>query len=400
MTILRNLPSGRSRDFGDVVEYVKNIIEYVRIYGDKALIEFTRKFDGVEIEGVKIDAKELEKCMGLLPNNVKNSIDIIYNHLFNIHYTTLPKDIKININGVIMGISWRSIYRVGIYVPGGAKSYPSTLLMAGVPAVVAGVKEIYISSPPMKNKCVDPAIAYIAMKISAKEVYRIGGAHAIAAMAYGTESVSKVDKIVGPGNIYVQVAKYLVQGDVDIDGVEGPTELVIIADEYADCRKIALDMMAQSEHGKDVLVMLLTPSGKLIDEVEKELVQDKIHRYYLIRVKDIDEALEIANKLAPEHLSLYIKESQKYLEKVVNSGAVTMDSESPSMIDYLGPNHILPTNGWAKTRGALTVYDFLKPIAILYNSKDIDKELLDAAKVLARYEGFIIHEQSIGERYV
>jgi histidinol dehydrogenase len=400
MTILRNLPSGRSRDFGDVVEYVKNIIEYVRIYGDKALIEFTRKFDGVEIEGVKIDAKELEKCMGLLPNNVKNSIDIIYNHLFNIHYTTLPKDIKININGVIMGISWRSIYRVGIYVPGGAKSYPSTLLMAGVPAVVAGVKEIYISSPPMKNKCVDPAIAYIAMKISAKEVYRIGGAHAIAAMAYGTESVSKVDKIVGPGNIYVQVAKYLVQGDVDIDGVEGPTELVIIADEYADCRKIALDMMAQSEHGKDVLVMLLTPSGKLIDEVEKELAQDKIHRYYLIRVKDIDEALEIANKLAPEHLSLYIKESQKYLEKVVNSGAVAMDSESPSMIDYLGPNHILPTNGWAKTRGALTVYDFLKPIAILYNSKDIDKELLDAAKVLARYEGFIIHEQSIGERYV
>jgi histidinol dehydrogenase len=400
MTILRNLPSGRSRDFGDVVEYVKNIIEYVRIYGDKALIEFTRKFDGVEIEGVKIDAKELEKCMGLLPNNVKNSIDIIYNHLFNIHYTTLPKDIKININGVIMGISWRSIYRVGIYVPGGAKSYPSTLLMAGVPAVVAGVKEIYISSPPMKNKCVDPAIAYIATKISAKEVYRIGGAHAIAAMAYGTESVSKVDKIVGPGNIYVQVAKYLVQGDVDIDGVEGPTELVIIADEYADCRKIALDMMAQSEHGKDVLVMLLTPSGKLIDEVEKELAQDKIHRYYLIRVKDIDEALEIANKLAPEHLSLYIKESQKYLEKVVNSGAVTMDSESPSMIDYLGPNHILPTNGWAKTRGALTVYDFLKPIAILYNSKDIDKELLDAAKVLARYEGFIIHEQSIGERYV
>jgi histidinol dehydrogenase len=400
MTILRNLPSGRSRDFGDVVEHVKNIIEYVRIYGDKALIEFTRKFDGVEIEGVKIDAKELEKCMGLLPNNVKNSIDIIYNHLFNIHYTTLPKDIKININGVIMGISWRSIYRVGIYVPGGAKSYPSTLLMAGVPAVVAGVKEIYISSPPMKNKCVDPAIAYIAMKISAKEVYRIGGAHAIAAMAYGTESVSKVDKIVGPGNIYVQVAKYLVQGDVDIDGVEGPTELVIIADEYADCRKIALDMMAQSEHGKDVLVMLLTPSGKLIDEVEKELAQDKIHRYYLIRVKDIDEALEIANKLAPEHLSLYIKESQKYLEKVVNSGAVAMDSESPSMIDYLGPNHILPTNGWAKTRGALTVYDFLKPIAILYNSKDIDKELLDAAKVLARYEGFIIHEQSIGERYV
>uniref|UniRef100_A0A7C5THH9 Histidinol dehydrogenase n=1 Tax=Ignisphaera aggregans TaxID=334771 RepID=A0A7C5THH9_9CREN len=400
MTIVKNLPSGRSRDFGDVVEYVKNIIEYVRIYGDKALIEFTKKFDGVEIESIKIDAKELEKCMDVLPNSVKNSIDIIYNHLFNIHYTTLPKDIKININGVIMGINWRSIYRIGIYVPGGAKSYPSTLLMAGVPAVVAGVKEIYISSPPMKNKCVDPAIAYIAMKISAKEVYRIGGAHAIAAMAYGTESVSKVDKIVGPGNIYVQVAKYLVQGDVDIDGVEGPTELVIIADEHADYRKIALDMMAQSEHGKDVLVMLLTPSDKLINEVEKELAHDEIHRYYLIKVKDIDEALEIANKLAPEHLSLYIKESQTYLEKVVNSGAITIDSESPSMIDYLGPNHILPTNGWAKTRGALTVYDFLKPIAILYNSKDIDKELLDAAKVLARYEGFIIHEQSIGVRYV
>lgn len=394
--IIRDIPSSRITDFSNLINYVKNIIDYIKAYGDKALIELTRKYDGVEISSVELDHRELERCAEKTPTSVKKSIDVIYNHLYNFNYHILPKDIKIDLSGVSLGISWRSIDRVGIYVPSGRRSYPSTLLMAGVPAIVAGVKEIYISSPPMGGGCINPAIAYGTLKLGVKNVYRVGGPHAIAAMAYGTESVVKVNKIVGPGNIYVQIAKYLVQEVVDIDGIEGPTELVVVADEYADYRKIVLNMKAQAEHGRDTFIVLLTPSHEIIERVEQELASDKEHTYYIAKVRGIDEAIEIVNNLAPEHLSLYIRDPFSYLDRIRNVGAISLGSESSALIDYLGPNHILPTSGWARTRGVLTVYDFLKPIAILYSSKDATTEIMNAARILAEYEGFLFHKESMG----
>lgn len=394
--ILRNIPSNRTAEFGNLVDYVRSIVEYVRAYGDKALIELTRKYDRIDIDSIKLDHEDLEKCAEALPDDVKRSIDIIYSHLYSFNSIIMPSDIKIELNGMILGIIWRSIDRIGIYVPGGRRAYPSTLFMAGVPAVVAGVKEVYISSPPTGSGCINPAIAYGALKLSAKGVYRIGGPHAIAAMAYGTESVVKVSKIVGPGNIYVQIAKYLVRDNVDIDCIEGPTELVIVADSNADYRKIVVDMKAQAEHGGDTFIALLTPSSEIIEEVEKELLNDTEHTYYIVMVRDIDEAIEIANSLAPEHLSLYVKDPHSYLDKIRNAGAVTLGSEPPALVDYLGPNHILPTNGWARTRGALSVYDFLKPIATLYSSRTASTEIISAAKSLAEYEGFLLHRESMG----
>ncbi len=398
--IVKGIPGRGVTDFSNIIDHVKNIIDYVKIYGDRALIELTKKYDKVEISSIKLDGEELERCAEKTPISVRKSIDIIYTHLYNFHCFTLPKDIKINLNGVSLGISWRSIDKVGIYVPGGRKSYPSTLLMAGVPAVVAGVKEIYISSPPMGDSCINPAIAYGALKLGVKGVYRVGGPHAIAAMAYGTESVVSVNKIVGPGSIYVQIAKYLVKEVVDIDGIEGPTELVVVADEYADYKKIILNMRAQAEHSKDTFIVLLTPSPEIIGRVEQELASDKEHTYYLAKVTSIDEAIEIVNSLAPEHLLLYVRDPLSYLDKIRNVGAISLGSEPPALIDYLGPNHILPTNGWAKTRGALTVHDFLKPIAILYSSKDAATEIINAAKILAEYEGFLLHRESIGVNVV
>jgi len=381
--IIKGIPARKTENFGSLIEYIRSVVEYVRTHGDRALIELTKKYDGVEIESIRLDSTELEKCIEGLSDVIRRSIDMLYTHLYNIHSTILPRDIRIDLNGVSMGISWRSIERIGIYVPSGYKSYPSTLLMAGIPAIVAGVREVYISSPPMRNGCVNPAIAYGAVKIGAKEVYRVGGPHAIAAMAYGTESVVKVNKIVGPGSIYVQAAKHVVREVVDIDGIEGPTELVIIADENADHRKIALNMKSQAEHSKDTFIALLTFSHKVIENVERELSSDANHTYYLALVRDIDEAIDIANNLAPEHLSLYVTNPFNYLDRSRNASHVTAHSEPSAMKKKLVPDHILPTNGWAKTRGVLTVYDFLKPIAIFYSSKGIASEILSAARVLA-----------------
>lgn len=394
--IIKGIPARRTDNFGSLIEYIRSVVEYVRIHGDRALVELTKKYDGVEIESIRLDSAELEKCIEGLPDAIRRSIDMLYTHLYNIHSTILPRDIRIDLNGVSMGISWRSIERIGIYVPSGYRSYPSTLLMAGIPAIVAGVREVYVSSPPMRNGCVNPAIAYGAVKIGAKEVYRVGGPHAIAAMAYGTESVVKVNKIVGPGSVYVQAAKHVVREVVDIDGIEGPTELAIIADEHADHRKIVLNMKSQAEHSKDTFIVLLTFSHKVIENVERELSSDVNHTYYLALVRDIDEAIDIVNNLAPEHLSLYVKNPFNYLDRIRNAGAITLGSEPSAMVDYLGPDHILPTSGWAKTRGVLTVYDFLKPIAIFYSSKDIASEILFAARILAEYEGFQLHSQSMG----
>ncbi|MFP3189363.1 MAG: histidinol dehydrogenase, partial [Sulfolobaceae archaeon] len=229
-------------------------------------------------------------------------------------------------------------------------------------------------------------------------LYRLGGAQAIAAFAYGTESVKKVDKVVGPGNIYVQAAKFLVSRDIGIDGIEGPTELVIIADDTAKVEDLILDMRAQAEHGLSTFIVLLTTSQYIVDEVKRELERDR-NVYYVIKVSSVEEAIKIANEISPEHLSLYVTSPKRYLDIVSNSGAVSLGSTPPAVIDYAaGPNHILPTNQWARFRGGVTVYDFLKPI-MYANLEKPDDKLIQSAIILAKYEGFEFHTKSIGARY-
>jgi len=392
--IKRDLPKERPNDFTRVLLDVEKIVNEVRNRGDQALIEFEEKFDKIKLNSITL--QKIEELASQVDNNLKEAIDVIYSQIY--EFNTLIKPPNIiggGNNGIDYGAIWKSIEKIGIYVPGGDKAYPSTLLMAGVPAVVAGVNEIYVASPPNK---ITPAIAYIALKLNVKEIYTIGGAQAIAALAYGTETVKKVDKIVGPGNIFVQAAKYLVSRDVAIDGIEGPTELVIIAYETANPSHIILDLRAQAEHGKFTFLVLLTNSDKIIDVISKELEQD-VNTYYLIKVSDIDEAITLANEIAPEHLSLHITNAKTYLNKVKNAGAVTLGSTPPAIIDYsAGPNHILPTNKWAKVRGGISVYDYLKMV-MYASSVNPDKKIIDASKILAKYEGFEYHANSIGVRY-
>ncbi len=399
MTVIRGLPERKSIALGDVVNKVREVIEYVKKYGDKALIELTKKYDGIDIERIALDIDELISIARRLDDRTREAIDRIYGFLEEFYRYLKPGDYIVTLNGVRLGIAWRSIDRVGIYVPGGTRGYPSTLLMAGIPAKIAGVREIYVATPPLKDGSISPAIAYIALKMGVTRVYSIGGAQAIAAMAYGTESVVKVDKIVGPGNIYVQAAKFLVQDVVAIDGVEGPTELIVIADEHADPEKIALDMMAQAEHGIHTLIILLTPSHEIADKVSSILNKDEYHKYYINVVRDIDEAIEIVNRIAPEHLSLHIRSWEKYIGKIRNTGAISIGDTPPALIDYIGPNHILPTEGWAKSRGCLSIYDFLKPVSILFSADSTSRDLINAVKILSEYEGFHIHGRSVGVRY-
>lgn len=399
MTVYRFLPSSRFLELKKVLDIVKDIIDYVKECGDKALIELTKKLDNVDIRRIAVDRDSLKNCCRDLKLEVRRAIDKIYEFLTEIHTALLPKDSIFNINGVKLGYIWRSIDRVGVYVPGGKKGYPSTLLMAGAPAKVAKVKRMYVASPPTTSECVNPAIAYIAQLLEVDEVYNVGGAQAIAALAYGTESVKKVDKIVGPGNIYVQAAKFLVQDVVAIDGIEGPTELVVVADESADPQLIALDMRAQAEHGYGTFIVLITDSKRIAQEVAEILSADRDHDYYVVTVEGIDKAIELANNLAPEHLSLYVSSAKDIVESIVNAGAISMGGEPPALVDYLGPNHILPTNRWARSRGALSVYDFLKPISVILDSKNIDQEILGSVKTLAKYEGFETHIKSIGVRF-
>ena len=385
----------RAQSISKYVDYVKSIIEYVRSYGDRGLIELTAKFDDVLLKDVVVSYDELESIANLLPEDVRNSIDVVYNHLTSFNEYFKPKDSFVVYDGLRLGIMWKPLSSVGIYVPRGLKTYPSTLLMAGIPAKVAGVSRIYVASPPKKDYIVDPAIAYLAIKLGVSKVYCVGGPQVIAAMAYGTESVDRVDKVVGPGNVYVQVAKYLLQGVVAIDGVEGPTELVVLADDSADPDEVVLDMRAQAEHGKSSTIVLISDSDKLVSIVESRLGSDE-HTYFIFKVRDVEEGMELVNKLAPEHLSLHTSKNYELLSMVLNVGAVSLRTPS-AIIDYLGPNHILPTNGLARFRGALTIYDFMKTVVVAEGRPK--KELLDATTSLAKYEGFKLHSDSIGVIY-
>ena len=392
---------------------VSKIIVDVRRRGDRALIDYTRKFDGVRLTArtLRVGGDELASARDRIPARDRRALEFAARRITEFHRRTLERSFSyLDRAGLRLGQMVTPLKRAGIYVPGGAGAYPSSVLMNAIPARVAGVEEIVMVSPPARDGG-GLAVMAAAAIAGVTEFYRVGGAQAVAALAYGTASIRPVDKIVGPGNAYVQAAKRMVYGVADIDKMAGPSEVLVIADAAARPAWVAADMIAQAEHGSgDETAMLVTPSEKLAADVARELERelaslpraDAVRRVLgrkgaIVVVGGLDEAFELANEIAPEHLELEIRNPRRWLRKVRAAGAVFLGGLSPAPLgDYAaGPNHVLPTGGAARFASPLGAYDFLKRTSIIEASRRSVAGLGPVVAHLARMEGFEGHARAI-----
>ena len=389
-------------DWDLYIEKVKPIVEEVKKRGDEALIEFTMKFDGVKQRYLKVPKEEIDHAYDIVEDDVIDALEIARENIERFHsITAVDRDIKIDFGDCILGKKYTPIESVGVYIPGGRASYPSTALMAGIPAKIAGVGRLIACTPPNKDGCVNPLTLVACDLAGFDEIYVVGGAQAIAAMAYGTETVKPVEKIVGPGNVYVTAAKLLVQKDVAIDMPAGPSEILVIADETANPTFVAFDCLAQLEHDPNALAIVLTTSRELAENVEKiakaEGVSLNLENLKIAIVDSVDEALELSNKIAPEHLSIVCKNAEKLLDKVKNAGSVFIGEYSPVACgDYAsGTNHILPTSGYARVYSGLSVETFMKHITYQILTKSSLNRIGEAVIRLAKAEGLEYHAKSV-----
>ena len=394
---------------------VKKILANVKKNGDKAVINYEKKFSKLNKNSLKIkfSKKEINKISKRIDKNLKKSIDLAYKRIKFFHskqsFSSFKYKDKFKNE---LSYKYSPIERVGVYVPGGTASYPSTVLMNCIPALVAGVKNIYLTTPALGSS-VNPAIIYAAKKCEVKEIYKTGGAHSIAALAYGTETFKKVNKIVGPGNAYVASAKKEVYGDVGIDMVAGPSEVSIVADKFANPDWIASDLIAQAEHDIFAQSILISNSKKLIKSVnislrsqltklpKKSIATKSIKNFGLaIYIKNRNKIPEIINIIAPEHLEIDFFKSESILKKIKNAGSIFIGKFSPeAMGDYLaGPNHVLPTTGSAKFSSGLSVNDFLKRQSMIKISKTGIERLGPSVINLAKHENLDGHANSISIR--
>jgi histidinol dehydrogenase len=392
---------------------VTDIIADVRQRGDAALIDYTLSFDRVKLTAktLRVSAEELRDALGQLPKADRRALELAARRIAAFHKKTIEKPFSYTDSlGMRLGQMVRPLHRVGIYVPGGMGAYPSSVLMNAIPARVAGVREIVMVSPPSADSA-RPEVMAAAAIAGVDEFYRVGGAHAVAALAYGTSSIAAVDKIVGPGNAYVQAAKRMVYGVVDIDKMAGPSEVLVIADDSAHPAWVAADLIAQAEHGSgDESAVMLTTSQKLAAAVAEAImvaladlpraravegVLEK--RGALVVVRDLEEAFELANLIGPEHLELEIRNPARWLPKINAAGAVFLGPLSPAPLgDYLaGPNHVLPTGGSARFASPLGAYDFLKRTSIIQASPNALRKLGPTVARLARMEGFEGHARAM-----
>lgn len=398
-----------------VTSAVTDILNNVKQNGDDAVREYTLKFDGhmpskFEISREEIDSSP-DKCDRYFILALYKAADNIRDfHARQKQQSWLePKQ-----NGVILGQRIRGLKRVGVYVPGGTAAYPSSVLMNVIPAKIAGVKEIVMVTPPQKDGTANPDILAAAKIAGVDRVFLMGGAQAVAALAYGTQSVPKVDKIVGPGNIFVATAKKLLYGTVDIDMIAGPSEILIVADKSANPKFLAADLMSQAEHDKMASAILLTTSEETANETAKELsrqmqtlerrdiIEQSLNDFGAIIVcKDISEAVDFANELAPEHLELAVENPMEYIGRVDNAGSVFLGHYSPEPLgDYFaGPNHVLPTSGTARFFSPLSVDSFIKKSSFIYYTEPALSEAKDDIIKLAETEGLTAHANSIKVRF-
>ncbi len=384
-----------------VEEKVRKIIDDVRLLGDEALIKYTRKFDGVKLiqRQLKVSQIEISGAYANISPNFVSSLKVVIENVNRFYRKQLRKSWRIKgPEGVILGENYTPLDRVGIYIPAGTAPLVSTVYMTVLPAKLAGVKNITLISPPDKNGNINPHILVVADLLKVNEIYRIGGAQGIAALAYGTKTISRVDKIVGPGNIYVSEAKRQVFGIVDIDMIAGPTELVIIANRLSDPKFIVADLRAQAEHAKG-LAILITNSKSLAKEVKSQLDGDN---GYIVLTKNLEQACEIVNKIAPEHLEILVKNPKALLKKIKNAGAIFLGPYSPVALgDYVaGPSHVLPTNGTARFFSGLSVFDFVKSNHIISYSKKALEKIREPLEKIAGIEGLQKHVDSVKSRFL
>lgn len=415
--ILENMLKRSPSQYGDYQEKVDEILANVRENGDTALFDYTERFDGTVItaETIRVTDEEIEEAYKQVDQAL---LEVIRKALANIR-SYHEKQVRYSWfdskpDGTLLGQKVTPLERVGVYVPGGKAVYPSSVLMNIVPAKVAGVDKIIMTTPPRKNGQVYPVTLVAAKEAGVDEIYKVGGAQAVAALAYGTESIQKVDKIVGPGNIFVALAKRAVYGHVSIDSIAGPSEILVLADETANPRYAAADLLSQAEHDELASAILITTSMKLAEEVSrevdgfveklsrKEIIQKSLDAYGYILVADtMDEAVDAANEIASEHLEIMTKNPFDTMTRIRNAGAIFLGEYSSEPLgDYFaGPNHILPTNGTAKFFSPLSVDDFIKKSSIISYSREALELVHEDIESFACAEQLTAHANSVAVRF-
>lgn len=407
VSIKRSIESGTTEQ----LDVVKNIISDIRTSGDKALGDYTEKFDRARLDSFEVTENEINEAYGKVDSEFISIVREAADNIRSFHEKQLrPSWMTTEENGSILGQKITPLDSVGVYVPGGTAAYPSSVLMNVIPAKVAGVKRIVMVSPPDSEGKLPAAVLVAAKEAGVEEIYKVGGAQAIGALAYGTESISSVDKITGPGNIFVALAKREVFGDVDIDMIAGPSEIAIIADDSARADEVAADLLSQAEHDPRACSVLVTPSMKLAEEVavevekqlallpRKEIASKSIADFGVIYVtSSIEEAVETVNQLAPEHLEILTKNGIELLGKIRHAGAIFIGRYSSEPVgDYFaGPNHVLPTNGTARFSSPLNVDDFQKKSSVIIYSEKALKDNGEKIAKFARMEGLEAHARAV-----
>ena len=415
--IRENLLKRSPNNYGKFEAAVADILANVKEKGDEALFSYTKEFDKVEVtpETIRVTEAEIEEAYKAVDASL---LEVIRKALVNIRsYHEKQRQnswFTSTENGTMLGQKVTPLNRVGVYVPGGKAVYPSSVLMNIVPAKVAGVPHIVMTTPPGKDGKVNPSTLVAAKEAGADEIYKVGGAQAIGALAYGTASIPKVDKIVGPGNIFVALAKKAVYGHVSIDSIAGPSEILVLADETANAHYVAADLLSQAEHDEMASAILITTSTELAQNVEKEIegylkvlsrkeiIEKSLENFgYILIAEDMDEAIEAANEIASEHMEIVTKNAFEVMMKVRNAGAIFIGEYSSEPLgDYFaGPNHVLPTNGTAKFFSALSVDDFIKKSSIVYYSRSALQEIHKDIIQFASSEQLTAHANSIAVRF-
>lgn len=401
--------------YDNINKKVKAIIADVKKNGDKALIKYNKQFDNADTKKLEVSKREIDLAYNKIDGKLKKTLNLAYKNIEKFHRHQIRNGFIINEgNGIVIGEIIKPIEKVGVYIPGGTAIYPSTVLMNVIPAKVAKVPEVVLVSPPNKNGKINDIILAAAKVSGVDRVFKIGGAQAIAALSYGTESVPKVYKIAGPGNIYVATAKRLVYGEISIDMFAGPSEVLIIADDNANPVHIAADMLAQAEHDRLASSILITVSEDIANKVNEELYKQlqKLTRKEIaeesiknngkiIITKNLNDAVFISNEMAPEHLEINIKEPFSILSKIKNAGSIFLGENTPEALgDYLsGTNHVLPTSGTAKFSSPLSVDDFVKKSYVTYYTKEALHKVKDSIINFAENEKLEAHANSVRLRF-
>ena len=399
---------------GEARERVEAILTAVRDRGDAAIADFTERFDGFRPEPMAVSPEALEQAWTSLPTNLRDALELAHRRITDFHQRQRPADLAVTgPHGEQLGRRWRPVERAGLYVPGGRAAYPSTVLMNAVPARVAGVKDVVICSPAGRDGAVNPVVLAAAHLAGVKTVFRLGGAQAVAAMAYGSESVPKVDVISGPGNLYVTLAKQSVYGQVAIDSLAGPSEVLVIADHSAKPDQVAADLLAQAEHDPLAAAVLITTDPALADGINaavaeqladhprQEICEAALRDWGLVVVcDDLESCARLSDSFAPEHLELLVERPEPLADRIQNAGAIFLGPWSPEAVgDYLaGPNHTLPTCGAARFSGALSVETFMRHTSLIGFNRAALEATGSAVQELATSEGLHSHAESVRRR--